>query len=101
MEENNQVMGVAAEQTTVGQEQKPECPKNHLVWAILTTCLCCMPFGIYAIVRAAKVDKYYYTGDYENSVKASKDAKKYSIIAAIIGIILGVISVIVELKKAQ
>lgn len=101
MEVNNQEKSyVAAEQATLGQEQKPECPKSYLVWAILTTCLCCLPFGIYAIVRAAKVEKCYYTGDYENAVKASQDAKKYSIIAAILGFLIGAISFVVELLNA-
>lgn len=39
-------------------------PDNNLVWAILSTFLCCMPFGIVSIVFAAQVDGKYAMGDY-------------------------------------
>ena len=29
---------------------------NNMVWAILTTLFCCLPFGIVSIVYAAQVD---------------------------------------------
>ena len=37
--------------------QPPVKPSNNLVWAILTTICCCLPFGIVSIVYAAKVRK--------------------------------------------
>ncbi len=33
-------------------------PDNFLVWAILSTVLCCLPLGIVAIVYANKVDNF-------------------------------------------
>ena len=40
-----------------------------------------MPFGIVAIVFAAKVDNLYYRGDLEAALQAAQDAKKCSIIS--------------------
>lgn len=66
-------------------EQRPPLPPTHLVWAVLTTLFCCLPFGIVAIVKASKVERYYFNGLYAEALEASDDAKKWSIIAAIVG----------------
>ncbi|MDO4224431.1 MAG: CD225/dispanin family protein [Bergeyella zoohelcum] len=60
-------------------------PDNNLVWAILTTVLCCLPTGIYAIVKAAEVNTKWAMGDHEGAIKSANEAKKWSIIGAIIG----------------
>lgn len=57
-------------------------PDNYLVWAILTTLLCCIPFGIVAIIFATQVDSKYATGDYAGALVASGRAKLWSILAA-------------------
>ena len=44
-------------------QQPPMKPDNNLVWAILSTILCCLPLGIVAIVYASKVDGLYNQGD--------------------------------------
>lgn len=58
-------------------------PDSNLVWAILSTCFCCLPLGIVAIVNAAKVDDLYRNGDYAAAWEASEKAKKYSLYGAI------------------
>lgn len=63
------------------------CPDNYLVYAILTTLFCCLPFGIVGIVKASQVSSKYQAGDYEGAVQASADAKKWSQIALICGIV--------------
>lgn len=63
------------------------CPDNYLFYAILTTLFCCLPFGIAGIVKAAQVSTKYQAGDYEGAVQASADAKKWSQIALICGIV--------------
>lgn len=75
------------------QQQQPYEPKpdNYLVWAILTTICCCLPFGIVSIVYAAKVNVLYVSGQYAAARKASADAKQWAIIAAIVGAIINVI----------
>ncbi|SHJ66228.1 Interferon-induced transmembrane protein [Tangfeifania diversioriginum] len=50
-------------------------PPNYLVWAILTTILCCLPFGIVSIVYAAQVNSKWTAGDYEGAKQSSKNAK--------------------------
>lgn len=71
------------------------CPDNYLVYAILTTLFCCLPFGIAGIVKAAQVSTKYQAGDYEGAVQASADAKKWSQIALICGIVWFVIYFII------
>jgi len=61
----------------------PGSVPNNLVWAILATILCCLPFGVVAIINAAKVDNLLTAGDYAGAVKASNDAQKWSIISAV------------------
>ena len=60
-------------------------PDNNLVWAILSTILCCLPLGIVSIVYAAKVDGLYASGDYAGAKDASDKAKKFAIIGAVVG----------------
>ena len=66
-------------------------PDNNLVWAILATVLCCMPFGIVAIIKASKVDTLWAQGDQEGAISAAAEAKKWSIIAAICAVVWAVL----------
>jgi hypothetical protein len=63
-------------------------PNNNLVWAILTTLFCCLPFGIVSIVYAAKVDGLWAGGDYAGAAAAADSAKKWAIISAAVAIVL-------------
>jgi len=65
-----------------GYQQSGPKPANNLVWAILTTLFCCLPFGIVSIVFAAQVDGKYNSGDYAGAVASSKSAKTWAIAAA-------------------
>ena len=62
-------------------------PDNNLVWAILVTVLCCLPFGIVSILKASKVDTLWAQGDQNGAVAAAAEAKKWAIIAAICGFV--------------
>ena len=62
-------------------------PDNNLLWAILSTVLCCLPLGIVSIIHATKVDSLYNTGHYEEAASEAKKAKQwaiYSVIGAVI-----------------
>ncbi len=72
------------------------CPDNYLVWAILTTILCCWPLGIPAIVYATKVEKRWSQGDRLGALENSLNAKKWCKISLIGGIATFVFSFIVS-----
>ena len=70
-------------------------PDNYLAWAILTTLLCCMPFGVVAIIKATQVDTYWAGGNYSEAEAAAESAKKWSIAGAVTSAIVGAIYVII------
>lgn len=63
------------------------CPPTNLVWAIITTILCCLPAGIVAIVYATKVTNKYRAGDIEGAKRASETGAWWCIITIILGIL--------------
>ena len=73
------------------QEQPPVKPDTYLVWAILSTVLCCLPLGIVAIVYSAKVDGLWEQGAYEAAQDASRKAKTFAMIGAICGFVVALI----------
>lgn len=56
---------------------------NYLVPSILVTIFCCVPFGIPAIVYAAKVDGLISRGDIAGAMEASNKAKLWTWISAL------------------
>src|SRR5690554_757471 len=69
------------------QSNIPVRPKTWLVESILVTILCCLPFGIVGIVYAAKVNSLYDQGLYSEADRSSKNAKRWTTIGLIAGII--------------
>lgn len=63
-------------------------PNNYLVWSILTTVFCCLPTGIVAIIKSAKVDSLWTTGQYAAAQQASDEAKKWNIIGVAIAAVI-------------
>ncbi|MGH9041808.1 MAG: CD225/dispanin family protein [Acidimicrobiia bacterium] len=57
-------------------------PDNNLVWAILSTVLCCLPLGIASIVFASQVDGKWAAGDFAGAREASDKARKFAILSA-------------------
>ena len=53
-----------ANPTAAAPQPDPVKPDNFLPWAIISTILCCLPFGIVAIVYATQVDSYWFSGNY-------------------------------------
>lgn len=62
-------------------------PNNYMVWAILTTILCCIPLGIVSIIYAAKVNSQWAAGNVASAYENSNKAKIWCIIAASVGFI--------------
>ena len=69
-------------------------PKNWLVESILATIFCCWPFGIAGIIAANKVSSLYLMGDYDGSEQASRNAKKWTMVAFFINIVLIVLYIL-------
>ena len=61
-------------------------PPNYLVWAIITTILCCLPFGVVSIIYAAQVNSKWQTGDFEGAKISSKNAKIWAWVAFGVGV---------------
>ena len=66
-------------------------PDNYLAWAIITTVLCCLPFGIVAIIKSSRVDTLWAQGQYDEAVKSANDARKWCIISAVSCAIIAII----------
>lgn len=75
-------------------QQMPPQPDNYLVWAILVTVLCCLPFGVASIIYSVKVGSLYAQGDYNGAVDASQKAKKFAMIGGIGGLVFIIVYVI-------
>ncbi len=71
-------------------------PDNFMVWAILGTIFCCIPFGIVSIVYASKVDGLWASGEYEAARDAASKARTWFwwsfAIGLIANLIVGVVS---------
>jgi hypothetical protein len=64
---------------------------NYLVQSILVTLCCCMPLGIVAIIFAAQVNQKLAAGDVAGAQEASRNAKKFCLIALVAGLIASAI----------
>lgn len=71
------------------QQQAP--PPNYLVWAILTTIFCCLPFGIVSIIYAAQVNSKWMTGDFDGAISSSKNAKVWAWVSFFIALAGGLL----------
>ncbi len=69
----------------------PSTVPNYLVWSILSTLFCCLPAGIVAIIYSSQVNTKIATGDVQGAMAASKNAKMWSMIAAGVSLVCGII----------
>lgn len=67
---------------------------DYLVQSILVTLCCCIPFGIVAIVYAARVKAYLLGGQYAMAREASDKAKMWGWIGFLVGIVFGIMYVL-------
>lgn len=52
-------------------------PNDHLIWAVLITIFCCLPFGIVAIVKSSDVERLWHMGMREEAIAKSRSVKKW------------------------
>jgi hypothetical protein len=75
-----------AQQSPAPADDRQEHVPNYLVQAVVVTLLCCLPFGIVAIVYAAQVNGKLATDDLEGAKRYSAFAKLWCWIAFWTGI---------------
>jgi hypothetical protein len=68
-------------------------PDNNLVWAILSTVLCCMPLGIVSIIKATQVSTLWSQGQLDAARRTADEARKWAMWSAIVSLILYVVIV--------
>ena len=86
--------GYAAPPPPLGGGAAGGPPDNKLVWSILVTLFCCLPFGVVAIIKSAEVNSKWNAGDVAGAQQSAADAGKWikwSVIVGIIGAVLGLI----------
>lgn len=82
-----------APQNSAPYQQKPD---NYLIWAILVTACCCVPFGIIAIINSLRVDDAWnYDHNYALALQHSQKARKWCIWGALTSIIGTVVVVLI------
>lgn len=65
-------------------------PSTYLGWAIAACILCCVPFGIVAIIYASQVNEKWLRGDYEGARRASSNAQLWIILSIVLGVICSI-----------
>lgn len=94
------VMGPGRGYTPAGGGYQPSTPPaqnkpdNFLVWAILCTIFCCLPFGIASIVNASKVNSRWIAGDYAGSERAAKQARTWFWWSFALGLVVPIIYIV-------
>ena len=75
---------------TYGQPQKPINGTTYLIFAIISTLLCCLPLGIVAIVYACKINSLQRSG----AQNAAKKAKMFTIIGTVAALVVSIFYII-------
>ena len=69
-------------------------PNNYLVFSILTTLFCCLPFGIVSIVKSSQVNSLWSQGRTAEAQQAADSAKQWAWISFGVGIVVGILYVV-------
>ena len=54
-------------------------PNNHLVWAILVTLFCFLPFGVVSIIKASAVNSLWAQGRWQEAHASAASARTWAI----------------------
>lgn len=84
-----------------GAEQTLDYPSqripSYLAQAIIVTLLCCMPFGIPAIVYASQVNAKVHMGNIEGALESSRKARMWCWVSFGFGLTFTVLYVLVSI----
>lgn len=75
-------------------------PKTWLLESILATIFCCLPFGIAGIIFASKVESTYHRGNYDEALRLSREARKWTKVSFWLAIGLFVLYIILIIVLA-
>ena len=81
--------------------EQPKCPPTNLVWAILSTLLCCLPLGVVAIIYSTKVTQKYQQGDLDAAEHYSEVSAWWCIGTIIGGIVLSPFVSLIQMAMMQ
>lgn len=81
------------------QQPVGQSPNNYLVWSILVTIFCCIPFGIVAIVKSSQVNGLWAQGRYAEAQASADAAKKWVIWSVVVGLIVNAIVIAVNVMN--
>lgn len=88
-------------QAFAGAGGMPPRVPSYLVPAILCTLFCCLPFGIVAIIYAAKVSSKVSAGDLAGAIDSSRKARRWCWVSFGLGLFGILFSLLVGLLTAQ
>lgn len=69
-------------------------PRTYLALSIIVAILCCIPFGIVAIVYSSKVEPAWRRGDLTGAQRYSENAELWIIASVVIGLFLTPLQII-------
>jgi len=75
--------------------------KSGLVQAILVTLFCCLPFGIVAIVYAAKVSGLVAAGDIAGAQEAARKSNMWAWVSVGVGLVANIIMIIINVAASS
>lgn len=78
----------------VGGGNYNQKPNNYLALAIISTILCCVPFGVVSIAYASQVDSHWNDGRYASAQNASENARTWFWVSFGVGIIGWIVAAI-------
>lgn len=74
--------------------------QSPIVWSILSTFCCCLPFGIVSIVYAAKVNSLAAVGAFQEAKESADKAKMWAWIAFGLGLVFYAIEIAIKVLTA-